>query len=562
MPMRCLDSRRLTGPNLLWDRPGAVIDVEFENDNPNEAIETWQRQIRRMLDAVGWEEQETCVRQFKDGASLAISAPLDALYAATDINDWAFDSAYYILGGRSEPELDRDAEIFLEAIREESNPRVMEMRREAIRRGKPVLIDTDEMSVGLGQHCVTWTLDAVPLPDDVPWGEIGDIPVGIITGTNGKTTSVRLASSIARAAGHTVGMSSTDWISVGDTILDAGDYSGPGGARTVLRDRRVDLAILETARGGLLRRGLAVENANAVLITNVASDHLGEFGVHNVDELADVKWIVTRALGEGSTLVLNADDERLVQRAEGSHFDITWFSPDPDNPLLIGHASAGGTICTVVDGTVTMIREKESRSLVAIDEIPVTFKGAARHNVYNVLGVVGLSIALGIPTDTICAGLCAMNPNDNPGRCNIYTTNGATIIVDFAHNPHGMTAFVDVAAAIPADSRTLLIGQAGDRSDKDIRDLAVTACETHWDRVVIKEMDDYARGRDHGESADILYNEFASQGIPPENMVREQYELEAVRNLVEGARPGELIALLIHERRQAVLDYLNESTTN
>jgi len=562
MPMRCLDSRRLTGPNLLWDRPGAVIDVDFEDDDPDAAVETWRLQVRRMLDAVGWVEAETCVRRFKDGASLAISAPLDALYVATDINDWAFDAAYYMLGGRAEPELEQDARGFRDAIREESNPAMMALRGEAKTRNKPVLIDTEEMSVGLGRYSKTWKLDALPLPGDVAWDEVSTIPVGIITGTNGKTTSARLASSIAKAAGYTVGLSSTDWISAGDTILDAGDYSGPSGARTVLRDSRVDLAILETARGGLLRRGLAVEHANAVLITNVASDHLGEFGVHNVDELTDVKWIVTRALGEGSTLVLNADDERLVDRGKDTHFDITWFSPDPDNPVLIEHAAAGGTACTVVDNTVTVTRGTERQSLVAIDAVPVTFSGAARHNVYNVLGVVGLTLALGIATDHVCAGLCAVKPNDNPGRCNLYTVNGATIMVDFAHNPHGMKAFIDVAAAIPADRRTLLIGQAGDRSDQDIRDLAVTACEARWDRVVIKEMDDYARGRDPGEAAGILYNEFKTQGIPPEHMEREQHELEAVRKLVENARPGELVVLLIHERRRAVLDYLDQSTTN
>lgn len=562
MPMRCLDSRRLTGPNLLWERPGAVIDVVFEDDDPEEAIEAWGAQVQRMLDAVGWGDERTCVRRFKDGASMAISAPVDALYTATDINDWAFDAAYYMLGGRAEPDVDRDAQKFLDAIREESSPGVAALRDAATAKDIPVLIDADEISVGLGRYSRTWPLDAIPDADDIPWSELKSIPVGMITGTNGKTTSVRLAASIARAAGYTVGLSSTDWISAGEKVLDAGDYSGPGGARTVLRNREVDLAVLETARGGMLRRGLAVDRADAVLITNVASDHLGEFGVHNVDELADVKWMVTRVLGIDSTLVLNADDDRLVDRAKGAPFNITWFSPDPAHPLLSEHVAGGGTICCVDDGTITVTHGNVSHSLVDIDKVPVTFMGAARHNVYNVLGVVGLALGLGISLDHICIGICALDPNDNPGRCNIYNINGAKFIVDFAHNPHGMAAFVDMAAAIPANRRTLLIGQAGDRSDKDIRDLAVTACKSEWDRVVIKEMDDYARGRDRGETADILYNEFSAQGIPPEHIDREQHELEAVQNLVESTRPGELVALLIHERRRAVLDYLNETTDN
>ncbi len=559
--MRCLDSRRLTGPNLLWDKPGAVIDVVFDDDDPDVAIDAWLTQVRRMLDAVGWDCGDTCVRRFKDGASLAISAPVDALYSATDINDWAFDAADYIVGGGSEPDVTADAKKFRDSIRDESKPNAIALRAEAIARDIPVLMDSDEISVGLGRYSRNWALDTVPDLSDVPWDALGSIPVGVITGTNGKTTSVRLAASIARAAGYTVGLSSTDWIAAGDTVLDAGDYSGPGGARAVLRDRSVDLALLETARGGLLRRGLAVDRVDAVLITNVASDHLGEFGVHNVDELADVKWIVTRALGEDSALVLNADDDRLAERAKGSAFNITWFSPDSDNPLIAEHAGAGGTICTITDGSITVTQQGSSRVVMEIDKIPITFKGAARHNVYNALGAVGLALGLGISMPSIRAGLCAMDPNDNPGRCNIYDIKGATFLVDFAHNPHGMTAFVNMAAAIPASRRTLLIGQAGDRSDKDIRDLAVTACASRWDRVVIKEMDDYARGRDRGETADILYNEFTAQGIPPDKIDRERHELEAVRKLVNDSRSGELTALLIHERRREVLDYLSKIVT-
>ena len=314
--MRCLDSRRLTGPNLLWDCPGAVIDVEFDNDENDMDINTWQSQVRRMMDALGWHEERTCVRRFKGGASLAISAPVDALYAATDINDWAFDAVCNIREGRPEPDIGHDARRLAEIIRDECNPRLPALRDAAMARNKPILIDTEDVSIGMGRYSRSWPLDDLPNINEVPWDELDSIPVGLITGTNGKTTSVRLSASIARAAGFTVGLSSTDWIAAGDVILDAGDYSGPGGARTVLRDRNVDLAVLETARGGLLRRGLAVTRANAVLITNVATDHLGEFGVHNVDELADVKWVVTRALDDQSTLVLNADDARLVERAQ------------------------------------------------------------------------------------------------------------------------------------------------------------------------------------------------------------------------------------------------------
>ncbi|MDJ0957283.1 MAG: Mur ligase family protein [Arenicellales bacterium] len=562
MTMRCLDSRRLTGPNLLWDKPGAVLDVRFEDGDPRAGIEAWRTQVTRMLQAVNWEREQTCVRQFKDGASLAISAPLDVLYTATDVNEWGFAAACDVLAGKPQPEVEKDAQQLHKSIAEESNPELIELIDAASKRDIPILVDTDNVSIGLGRYSRTWPLDKLPQSDQVPWSDLGHIPVALVTGTNGKTTSVRLAAAIAESAGYTVGMSSTDWIAAGSAILDRGDYAGPTGARSVLRDPRVDLAILETARGGLLRRGLAVAYADVVLISNVAADHLGEFGVNNVDELADVKWVATRALGAKSTLVLNADDPRLVERAQGSAFNVLWFSPNPDQLVLTQHVENNGTVCTVIDGQVTLVREGKLLTVLPVSDIPITLKGKAIHNVYNVLGVTGLAIELGLSLDAIASGLRSMQPNDNPGRSNVFEINGAVFIVDFAHNPHGMASFVDMLRTMPARRRTLLIGQAGDRSDEDIRGLAATACRVEWDDVVIKEMRHYARGREGREVADILHSEFLNQGLREKQIRHEEQELEAVQSLVAQAQQDDLIVLLIHERRSDVLNYLNGMATS
>ena len=548
MTMRCLDSRRLTGPNLLWDKPGAVLDVRFEDGDAETDIEAWRTQVTRMLHALDWEREQTCVRRFKDGASLAISAPLDVLYTATDINEWGFDAACDVLTGKQQPDVERDAQRLRDRVAEERNPRLIALIEAAYGRDIPTLVDTDNASVGLGRYSRTWALDELPLPDQVPWSELGRIPVALVTGTNGKTTSVRLAAIIAESAGYTVGLSSTDWIAAG--------------ARSVLRDPRVDLAILETARGGLLRRGLALAHADVVLISNIAADHLGEFGVNNVDELADVKWVATRALDEASTLVLNADDPRLVERAQASVFNVLWFSPYPDQLVLTEHVENNGTICTVIDNQVTLILEGNPVTVLPVADIPITLKGKAIHNLYNVLGVTGLAIELGLPLGAIASGLRKMQPNDNPGRSNIFEINGAVFIVDFAHNPHGMATFVEMLRTIPARRRRLLIGQAGDRSDEDIRGLAATACRVAWDEVVIKEMKHYARGREDREVADILHDEFLNQGLPDKQINHQKHELEAVQSLVENAGQDDLIALLIHERRSDVLNYLGKMATS
>lgn len=559
--MRCLDSRRLTGPNLLWDKPGAVVDVQFENSEAEHSVSAWRTQVHRMLTAVNWQHEQTCVRRFKDGASLAISAPVDALYAATDVNDWAFAAASAVLAGKSPPAVDPDAVRLRQAIADESNPELLQLKAAADRRHLPVLIDTETISLGLGRHSRTWALNELPDAEQVAWDELGSIPIALVTGTNGKTTSVRLAACIAKAAGFTVGLSSTDWIAAGDAVLDTGDYAGPGGARSVLRNESVDLAILETARGGLLRRGLAVNRADVILITNVAADHLGEFGINNVDELADVKWVATRAADKNTTVVLNADDPRLVERAQDSTFNLLWFSPNPDQSILTNHVQQNGSVCTLIDNRITLIQNGKPQTLSHVADVPITLHGNAPHNIYNVLGVTGLAIGLGLPIEAIVDGLGRMRPNDNPGRSNVFQINGATFLVDFAHNPHGMDSFVQMTLMIPARRRCLLIGQAGDRSDEDIRELVASACKVDWEYVVIKEMEKYARGRAAAEVTKLLHAEFVNQGFNEKQINHQQHELEAVQHLVECAQQGDLIVLLIHERRSDVLDYLNQMST-
>jgi UDP-N-acetylmuramyl tripeptide synthase len=553
--MELVDSRRLTGPNLLSDRRGAVIDVRCPDQPPGRVVDVWQQQVRRMLQAVGWSQETTCVRRFSNGLSLAISAPNDALFAATDINDWAWEATCRVLAGKGEPDLEA-ADALRAQIAAESDSRLGDLDRAARQRSLPLLSDTDNLSVGFGRGSLTWPLNAPPTPSEVPWSKLHGIPVGLITGTNGKTTCVRTAASLVRAAGLTAGLSSTDWIGIDDEILDYGDYSGPQGARTVLRDPRVDIAILETARGGLLRRGLAVERANAALITNVAADHLGEFGVENVDELADVKWVVTKALREGGRLILNADDERLVKRGRRCDLPITWFSPDPRCEQLRVAAARGSAACTVRDGTIAYLQNSQWRPVVDVADVPITLGGAAVHNVSNVLGVVGLAVALGLSFEAIRRGLRNMRPEDNPGRGNLFQVDGVTVVVDFAHNPHGMQAFLALGRNLPVKRRALLIGQAGDRSDEDIRGLVQAACTMPLDRVLVKNMEKYSRGRPDGEVAAIIREEFLGLGLPAQNLVLFDNEMDAVRDALAWAAPGDLVILLIHEDRDSVLDYL------
>ena len=356
-----------------------------------------------------------------------------------------------------------------------------------------------------------------------------------------------------------MGLTSTDWIAVDDEILERGDFSGPGGARTVLRDQRVSLAVLETARGGLLRRGLGVERADAALITNIAEDHLGEFGIADLQALADIKWVVTRALGNRGTAVLNADDPLLVARARGAAFPVVWFTPDRDHSLLRAHLAAGGTACTVDDGHIVYLAADGEYELPGIADIPITLGGFARHNVYNALAATALIAALGVPMDAISRGLQATRPTDNPGRCNLFQVGGANVLVDFAHNPHGITALFEVARNFPARRRLLVLGQAGDRSDSAIRDLARSAWQLGLDRVIVKEMARYSRGRERGEIPAMIRDELLGAGAPAAAISYAAEELDAARQALEWAGPEDLVILLIHEDVDGVLELLRSA---
>ncbi|MCH6572867.1 MAG: Mur ligase [Proteobacteria bacterium] len=558
--MEVLDSRRLTGPGLVWDRPAAVVDVRLHSEEADTLIQAWREKVREIMDRLGLKHESIKVRRFSDGASLAISAPVDALYTATEINDWAWAAVTGKTADDEVPETLAKAKLRLaKALAEERNPRLIALAAEAEKRGLPWLSDDEELTLGLGVNGQSWPVDRLPEIPAVDWNRLGRIPLALVTGTNGKTTSVRFLTRMARAAGQTVGVSSTDWIAVDDDILDRGDWSGPGGARSVLRDRRVSMAILETARGGLLRRGLGVAHADAALITNIAEDHLGEFGVMDLDELAEVKWIVTSVLGDNGTAVLNAEDEKLASRGLAARFRVTWFSLDPELPLVREAARLKQTVVVLRDRHLVLIENGQEIPILETGEIPLAMDGAARHNIANALGAIGLASALGLPREAMAEGLRETGPEDNPGRCNLFAIDGADVLVDFAHNPHGIAAIFELARARPAKRRLMLIGQAGDRSDDAIGELAASAWSIGLDKVFIKEMPEYARGRPPGEVAGLIKNALLACGADDEQLDYFATEPEAVSAALEWAQPGDLLILFIHEQIDEVLAMLNDA---
>ena len=422
------------------------------------------------MQAVGWSTEHICSRAFDGGVSLVINAPIDVLYAACELNEIAFNRAVASLAGEPLPDLRDSVSTLTRLIADESKPALLDMQAAAAHHQVPFLWDDDEVSVGFGKTAITWPADRLPEPESVDWPAISSVPLGIVTGTNGKSTTVRLSAEILAAAGLSAGITSTDYIRVGEEILDRGDYSGPGGARTLLRHPKSEAVVLEVARGGLLRRGIGVERADAALITNVAADHMGEYGINTVAEMAEAKFIVRRALSKEAPLILNADDPESVRMAATLDNRIVWFGLDASHPVLRSHLEKQGQAAYLSDGWLVLAEGRRTRKIVKAEDIPITFGGVARYNISNALGAMALCSVLGVDDESLATGLKSFSGDAsvNPGRGNLYEKNGIRIFIDFAHNEHGLKAVADTVRAFNATRNIVLMGQAGDRTNEEI----------------------------------------------------------------------------------------------
>ncbi|MDX1517936.1 MAG: Mur ligase family protein [Woeseiaceae bacterium] len=556
--MEFLDARRLTGPSLLFDDPAAILDVACTPREADAIEPRWRDAVSRMCQALRWSQPAFARKDLAGGVSLAFTAPIDALYAASEINEWAWQQVREELDGGDAPDFDSAIDKIAAEFDDERHPALLELQRAAARHQVTFLWDDDEVSLGLGKHASTWPARELPDIEAVNWTEFADVPIGIVTGTNGKTTTVRLAQHILAGGGNNVGMSSTDWIGVNDRIIDRGDWSGPGGARKILRQTDVDVAILECARGGLLRRGLGVQHADAALITNIAEDHLGDFGSQTIDELLDIKWIVSRAVRDHGRLILNADDRRLVDKARDYPGQLVWTTLDERNDTFRQHLSAGGLGFVAVDGELQKVDGSNTELICRAADIPITLNGAARHNVANALAAAALTWCLGATLAQIADGLRSMSQDRNPGRCNVYDIGGKKVLVDFAHNPHAMQALFDMAEAIPAKRRVLCFGQAGDRPDRLIRDMTRDAWAIGLDRVIVSELADYHRGREYGEVYGVIRDELGSLGAKPDQIDHFDTEPETFESALAWANPGDLVIMLALGNATAIRDKLSE----
>jgi len=567
-----LDSRRLTGANLYWNSPSAIIDVQLDAAD-FAVIDYWRQTVIDLLAACAMAEQQTCQRIYDGGASLLVSAPIDALYAMCELNEVAWAQALHLHAQScfraDAPDLPAEIQRLRDLFAAERRPLLLRMQQSARKHAVPFLSDDDEVSIGYGASCQLWPYASVPDVAGVDWSSVTSIPLALVTGTNGKSTKVRMVAAMMQAAGLRGGLTSTDFIRVGDQLIGEGDYSGTGGARMLLRHPEVEAAVLEVARGGLLRRGLAVDRADAALITNVAADHLGEYGINTVAELTMAKFIVHRALDQQSPLILNADDAGLVSY-EAKLRRIKpgttwWFSLNANNPPLAKHVQQGGTACWLQGDELWCNAGRgpaafKSRQLGTITDVTASRGGLLKHNLQNALGAVLLGQALGLSDAAISKGLRDFrgDERDNPGRGNWFERGSVQIVVDFAHNEHGMHALAHTVLALGQRRVILMTGQAGDRSDEAIRELTRAALLMRPDFLLINELPGYERGRAITEPPAAIRAEALANGMVPEQLLMMPNLLQAARRALELAQDGDVLVLLAHIQRQETLQLVHE----
>lgn len=384
------------------------------------------------------------------------------------------------------------------------------------------------------------------------------IPTIGVTGTNGKTTTTRLLAHIVSTSGKRPGWCSTAGVYIdGECVLE-GDYTGPAGARRVLLDPDVDVAVLETARGGILLRGLGYESNDVSVFTNISADHLGLLGIETVEGLATVKQTVIAVTQPGGFAVLNIDDPLVWASREATRATIFAVSPRGENREIEAHIDLGLPALTIEKGVMFYWQYGESQPVIRVEEIPITYGGRAAHMVENALCASAAAIALGVDLDTIASALRSFTSSagSNPGRLNAYQLNGTTVLLDYAHNEAGLTHLLNLANGLTSGEGIVraVIGAAGDRTDASIIEIGRIAGALSG-AVYIRETAKFLRGREDNAELNALYLQgLGIAGVEPSGIF--PTEFDAIKAAVSDALPGDVIAAMSYEQGVQAREWL------
>jgi len=533
-----IELRVLTGPNLYFARPAVKLTLDATGVLGAEpaAVVAWQRALRVRNPSVGLPNSPTRARAAAEIAAAVVRRAAGTLRTRVAAVARPGDDNTVVV---AYPFRHRGtAELFGLAVARAFDAVTV--------RGIDPVLALGEVPAALAGHDPGETVR--PLRPA--------IPVVAVTGTNGKTTTTRLIAHLVKAGGRIPGWSSTDGIFIDGAAVETGDWSGPGGAARVLADPSVQVAVTETARGGILLRGVGTAVNDVSVVTNISADHLGLLGVHTVEQLAEVKSVVTKITKPSGWTVLNADDPLVREMRSVSRARPWFYSPDPDNPYLDEALEAGGRAITVVDGEIVILgRGLDPTIVIDVASVPLTLAGASKVNVSNVLAATAAAVAIGVPLDAVRSGLRTFTSGaeHNAGRLNVYLLGRTAVLLDLAHNEASLASLLDVAAALklPGGELAVVLGTAGDRTDDAIHAMGAMAAQAA-DRLVVAHRIKYQRGRLPGEMERLWRAGAAEAGVL--TVDESVDELSGLIHLLDEVSPplpdGSAVAVCALEQRE------------
>ena len=404
---------------------------------------------------------------------------------------------------------------------------------------------------------------AAPVLDMMyPPGKDCRIPIIAITGTNGKTTTTRLIAHIVKGNGYRVGFTTSDGIYVQNSMLTKGDTTGPVSAEFILKDPTVEFAVLETARGGILRAGLGFGRCDVAVVTNIQVDHLGLMDIHTLDDMANVKGVVVKAVKRDGYAVLNADNEYCHMLGKQADCNVAYFSMDENNPIIRAHCMKGGIAAIYENGFITIKKGAWKFRVEKVTTIPLTFGGKVTFNIYNVLAATLASYVYGFSIEDIRSSLETFIPSaaQTPGRMNIFNFKEYKVMIDFAHNADGFNGIKEFLSTIESPNKIGIITGTGDRRDNDIRELGRISTQM-FDHIIIRQ-DKFLRGREADDIVRLLV-EGIKEVDPKQSYEYIPKEVEALKHALSIATPGSFITALsdvIDNAIDVVQSYLDKET--
>lgn len=568
--MRLVDARRLTGRNWLTTLPGIGAELLFSPEVSYPSFfQRLEAACHRRFTALGLRFGPMRHRRHRSGMSIAMEGPIDALYTGVDVLEAAFAEVYLADFGTlpTEPGAPLSDRELSEAYAREASPDLRALLDACHQADIPMLWDDDLVSVGLGASARHFPAAAPPRLGDIDLPSSSRIPVAMITGSNGKTTTTRLLARMAMEAGLSPGYSSTEGLYVGNRCIDAGDWSGPGGARQVLRRPDVEVALLETARGGLLRRGLAVEPLDVAVITNVSEDHFGEYGVHSIDDMAEVKTLLGHAVKPSGRVILQGDQPVLHRFIGTFPAPTVLFSANGLNAALRDHLQGGGEAWYFAQNELVYARGPGvHETWMAASSISLLLGGTAHFQRENVLAAAAGAHALGLPRDAIVRTLrdFGTSPSDNPGRMQLRERDGIRLLLDFAHNEAGIDAVLAFIAALrqgdTGDGKLWVVtGHAGERTETEIRAVIRSIVAGGADRLIVRDLEGYLRGRAPGEVPAMMKAAAMALGFPEQAIEIAENDVTALQRVLAQAIAGDTIAFLAQVDPEGIAEHLHRA---